>query len=87
MGKLGDTLFLFSLSYICINLLKNVDLTLSLHESVLVHKLFLAVPRCVALGAGPCSRSRNLGVGAVYCALALYPETGTGGLLVPLAVP
>ena len=34
MGKLGHTLFLFSLPYICINLSKNVDLTLSLRESV-----------------------------------------------------
>ena len=53
MGKLGHTLFLFSLSYICINLLKNVDLTLSLRESVLVHKLFLAVPRCVVVQSLP----------------------------------
>ena len=34
MGKFGHTLFLFSLPYICINLSKNVDLTLSLRESV-----------------------------------------------------
>ena len=34
LGKLGHTLFLFSLPCICINLSKNVDLTLSLRESV-----------------------------------------------------
>ena len=35
LGMLGHTLFVFSLSHICMNLLKNVDLTVSLRESVL----------------------------------------------------
>ena len=47
LGKLGHTLFLFSLPYICINLLKNVDLTLSPCESVLNSQLTSGrIPLC-----------------------------------------